>query len=928
MRILLSLLLVLLSACATEVKKKTLSDLDNVHSGDVDVATAPLPKTDDEVRKAYSNYIKHASKQDNARMAALNRLAEMELQLSDKLQMERKNQQGEFNEELDDKLYTERLNTTIDLLTTSLRDYPESKDSDKVMYQLSKAYDQAGQYAESANTLKKLTNKYPKSPYYAEAQFRLGEQYFSKGDYVSAEDAYTEVITTKKSDRFYEKAVFKRGWSRFKQQIYLESVDDFLAAVSHRDFPDQKHLSQADKEQFDEYFRAIGLAFSYLGGAEPLHKYFINDPNFKYIYHSYKTVSDIYLSQQRYSDAADTNTQFIQYYPKSENVPYAYLNIIEVWKAGGFVGKTNQAIDHFYVNYNPGSKYWLSNNQDVYKTVTDSLKEYVLLISKHYHNAYQTDHKNTDFTLASQWYERYLKYYSAFARKDGIYLLYADLLAQHKSNQKALIYYELAAYDKDIILNKDAAYATIVLTDNLYNTETSATEKSIYLDKHISYALRYSELYPTDKLTEKTLLHAAELAFSAKLYQRAVSLAEVVPDSSSADTLYKVNIIRAQAYFNVADYPAAEATYASLMNMPSLSTTNKTKVEDGLALSIYRQAEHDPDKQSAAQTFARISQVAPNSDIAATGLYDAIAITMAASDWQNSIQLIKRFQASYSGHKLSRDVTRKLSVAYLNSNQNIKAAEEFEKISGFEENNEIKIAALWQAAELYETNNNTQKAIQSYTEYSKKYKKPYGQYMEALYKLVTLYEKSGQTYSANTWRKEILNADKKQFASNKTDRTKFIASTAALDLARLEFKEFSAQQLVLPLKTSLKKKKNAMQASVKYFGLASTYGIAEMTTEATYSIARIYQDFSKSLLNSEKPKNLNADEREQYVILLEDQAFPFEEKAIEFYEINLARIKDGSYNTWIQKSHQALMALFPARYNRQPKADKYADLIQ
>ena len=74
-----------------------------------------------------------------------------------------------------------------------------------------------------------------------------------------------------------------------------------------------------------------------------------------------------------------------------------------------------------------------------------------------------------------------------------------------------------------------------------------------------------------------------------------------------------------------------------------------------------------------------------------------------------------------------------------------------------------------------------------------------------------------------------------------------------------------------------------MQTAVKLYGHASKYKIYAVTTEATYSIALIYKDFSKALLDSDRPKRLNAEELDQYEILLEDQAFPFEDKAIEFF---------------------------------------------
>ena len=118
-----------------------------------------------------------------------------------------------------------------------------------------------------------------------------------------------------------------------------------------------------------------------------------------------------------------------------------------------------------------------------------------------------------------------------------------------------------------------------------------------------------------------------------------------------------------------------------------------------------------------------------------------------------------------------------------------------------------------------------------------------------------------------------------------------------------------------------------MQASVKLYGQASKYKIYEITTEATYSIALIYKDFSKALLDSDRPTNLNDEELDQYEILLEDKAFPFEDKAIEFFEINLARIKDGFYNDWIDKTHKGLIELFPVRYNRKPKQDAYVSIF-
>ena len=166
-----------------------------------------------------------------------------------------------------------------------------------------------------------------------------------------------------------------------------------------------------------------------------------------------------------------------------------------------------------------------------------------------------------------------------------------------------------------------------------------------------------------------------------------------------------------------------------------------------------------------------------------------------------------------------------------------------------------------------------------------------------------------------------MSADNKALNNTKTDRTKYIVTQVYLALARNEQNRFDSIRLSLPLNKSLTLKKKAMQSAVKYYGKSSLYNDYEATTEATFSIARIYQGFSKSLLESDRPNNLNDEELDQYEILLEDKAFPFEDKSIGFYEINLSRIQHGYFNSWIEKSQQKLVELFPVRYNRQPKQD-------
>jgi len=930
MRNFISLVIIasLISACQQAPVTSTLRDVDTVKSDKKSAEVFIKPKTDEEIRQAYADYLKHSATNDNSRMSAINRLAELEFRLSENIIKEKESLQQNSASVQSDALYDARLDKTIELLETALRDYPDAKNNDKILYQLAKAYSQRDQHAKSIKALTKIADKYKKSHYYTEAQFRLAEEYFSRKEYLSAELAYSEVTASQKSDTFYEKALFKRGWARFKQELYTEALDDYMDALTYHDFNTLDKLDSSERTKFDEYFRAISLSFSYLGGSQSLHDYFKDKRDFKYIYYTYYTVSSTYLKQERYSDAADTLQQFVEFNADSNQVPYAKLAIIDIWRSSGFDNKIFAAIEDFYKIYSPDSHYWVVNKDpEIEKIIKDKLKEYVLLVATHYHNLYQKNHKSANFNDADLWYKRYLKNYASQARKDNIYYLYAELLNENKNWPESLKYYELAAYDNDIILNKEAAYATITLTDKLGNNQPG---NSLYIDKHIQYGTLFGQQYPDDVRSNSVLLHAAEVAHSNKKYTEAIQLSTLISDSARPDIAYAATSILAQSYYELHDYTKAESIYTELA--PDTNDAKKLReLQNKIAICIYQQAEAGKTANNIKEAnthYVRISDVVPQSDIAPTALYNAIALTTANNMWQDAIAYITKFQRLYPENQYSQDVTKKLSVAYLNSNQGIEAARQFEKISQLDQNSEVRMAALWQAAELYEEKKDYASAIRSYTEYANTFKTPYPQNVEAMYKVATLYATAGNQTMATKWNDTITKTDASSSKSVKNDRTRFISSTANLNLATASQAEYESYKLVEPLDKNLKMKKTAMLKSVNYYGQASQYGISEIVTQSTYSIAKIYGDFSKALLNSERPKKLNAEELEQYQILLEDQAFPFEEKSIEFYETNISRVKEGLYTDWIKQSHTQLKTLFPARYNREAKMDAYINVYQ
>ena len=124
-----------------------------------------------------------------------------------------------------------------------------------------------------------------------------------------------------------------------------------------------------------------------------------------------------------------------------------------------------------------------------------------------------------------------------------------------------------------------------------------------------------------------------------------------------------------------------------------------------------------------------------------------------------------------------------------------------------------------------------------------------------------------------------------------------------------------------PLAESLKLKRALMEDVITVYTDAAEYGIAEVTTAATFRLGQVYQQFGTDLLESERPGELDAQALEQYDLLIEEKAYPFEEKAIDLHKANTDRTADGVYDEWVKQSFDSLASLVPGRYAKMERSE-------
>src|SRR5436309_6891966 len=105
----------------------------------------------------------------------------------------------------------------IALYERLLAEYPSYENSDMVLYQMARAYDELGRTEEAMATMERMIRANPHSEHYDEVQFRRGEYFFTRMKYRDAESAYSAIIGPGSGSPYYALGLYKLGWTVYKQ---------------------------------------------------------------------------------------------------------------------------------------------------------------------------------------------------------------------------------------------------------------------------------------------------------------------------------------------------------------------------------------------------------------------------------------------------------------------------------------------------------------------------------------------------------------------------------------------------------------------------------------------------------------------------------------------------------------------------------------
>lgn len=923
---------------------KTLADLPEakIPSGKAKVEVLDITRIEQSYQRALA-----VAEEPALRQQIMVRIADLEMARSEKAQLDAADTRRQYDKPI--ALYTELL---------KMQTSGESKktlQTDHLRYKLAKAMSLDGRNEEAAAILDELAQSNPDSPFMAETQFRRAEKSFADGDYAAAERNYAAVVKGNNPE-LKQNALYMKGWAQFK------SGDYDLALASFADVLDQLIGHAANPQDVDaalteigaskvnlvkDTLRVMGISLSYLDGPKSIASLKTAAGGRRvYEYLLYQQLGQLYLEQKRFADSAETYQHFVQQNPNSDFAPSFSIKVIDVYQQGDFPSYILPAKQEFVERYGISSSYWTERKGAIGDNALAYLHQSLQELAQYEHARAQSlkptnrTESTAAFARAAKWYREFVQTFAKDAQVAEMTFLLAESLNEAGDLIPAMEAYEQVAYGyMDSLRGADAGYAAILIPQELLRSSRSLPDnrQEEWKNRKIQNALNFADVYKNDKRAVIVLAEAANDLLQQNRFDDAKLIAERViawQPPAEGSLQFTSWLILAHSRFETKEYAAAEQAYLNVLNLlpaygKNPGAPSAQQVRERIAASIYRQAEASlefGDKDAAIAQLLRITQVTPDTDIAIKAQYDAGVYLMDQEKWSQAENVYTSFRSKYPKHPLINTLPAKMVLIYQSQNKWQQAADELVVMERTSTDPDVKRQSLYMGAELYEKSGKRAQAIEQYRRYATEYPRPLANNLEAQFKLTELYKAAGDREKRNFWLQNIVNTHNRA-GSEKTDRSTYLAASAQTEISQASFDEFNRIGLTLPLKNSLQRKRAAMEKAIKAQEQILGYGVAEFTTEASFKIGEIYAQLSRDLMNSQRPNNLDELALEQYEILLEEQAYPFEEKAIEIHQANAQRSWKGTYDAGVKRSFDALAKLLPGRYNKQEVRLEVSDEI-
>lgn len=772
--------------------------------------------------------------------------------------------------------------------------------SDQLLYQLARANLSLSQQDKALAALILLTEDYPRSPLWREAQFRRAELQFTRREYAAAAASYRQLIAGKPTQAYYKEALYKLGWAHLKMGslgTLQESFYDLLAVLSLAE--DIDALDVADQALARDALRALAITYMDTKGVAAVSAYWGAKAKAPpYLFLVYQTLAEKYLEQQRYREAGDTFTALVRHMPNHPKTVGTLMRAVEAYELGGLSDKAQATRTVLLKQYDVAGNAALS----------EAMEQAQLQTAKYHHGQGQQTGKKEHYIQAVLAYQRFIQRYPQSALMGEAQFLEGEAQYEMRNYPAAVSAYYASAYQlARHQLSAEAGYAELLTWQKRQDLDAASLQQGFKASME-----RFIKAFPEDDRWPSVMQKKAEDQFAAGDKKAALTSARQLQEAMQTmgkPVAASVMALIARGEYELGQYQAAEQA----MRQGLVSQAGDIALDrqiGQLASAIYRQGEQAYQRKNWAEAAGHFARVPADADGYLLAQYYGGMAYHQLHDYAAAAQMLKTFVSEATANELSHDARIKLVESYEALGRWGEAASQLEILAPTANKEAQHRTWLAQAAQNYTKAGQNSEAAQVYERIIIWFTKPLEMILDTRYKLAVWYQSEGDSKRQRAQLEEIVK--KRPYAKGNAELAEQVARAAVL-LAEIDDKACQALRLTRPLEETLKRKKALLQSAIYYYNMALEQDAARYASQATYLKGALYLGFAQDLLDSERPLDLTHEEYEVYTVMLEEQAFPFEEKAIELFNAHLSTGAGRGEDPWREKSRQALNRIRPGQ---------------
>ena len=797
-----------------------------------------------------------------------------------------------------------------------------------------------GKKEEAEAALKRLIAQAPNGPYSEEAAFRLGEIAFERGRYAEAIADYRPLVDRPESP-LHRMALYKTAWSHSRLGHPKEVIPIALRLWFSSDQGAESGENSFCRstpafEERQEQLRLLALSLQSDGGAARLVDWVGEKSPAK----SFSLFSEMVKHEEaagRKKEALQLIQAWVSAYPHYAETPFLHWAMIDL-SSEPAVGPTPEAIQariSFIENYRPGSVWAAENRPQQVDRVAPLVKEQLRFLMTYFHVAAKREHQAALYQQALPWYDLYLKIFPAEKETGKVRFLYAALLGEMKEERRSAENYRMSAYvDPPHSLASEAAYREILILERISSPSDPALREG--------YA-RFIRRFPSDTRVSQINLKQAELAFQEGRYDQSRQFAEAVANGEGGGGCAKetqqncalwiaAQKLIVQGYLNSRAYPEAIDRINHLLDFSArerslLPESETAALRNFLVLSYYQQAEalkQRGETLDAADLFWSAYRADDRSELAPLALFEAASLWGTGGKKEKAEEALTDFAGRYPQSALYPPALLRLAALYEQTERPREAAETYETAGRTRDDPSFSLQALGQAMSLYEQMQQWQKVYRLSLQWIDRCRGDRERRAEGIVRGAEAKLNLGQEKAAEKMLGELVRTSDQRKKHPAKESPSYYLAKAHLLLADIEIKRYEKIQLVTPLEKNLKKKKDLFDRLLRNYGQAADYPLPALVLAATHRMGEVFEEFSDSLLKSERPGKLSEEERKAYDRLLMEQALPYLEKAGEAYRQNIDWAKKaGVENEWVEKSRERFERIHQQTELSQRKGELY-----